>query len=88
MLHSSHQGITSMEHCAREMNESTRSCCIECCRNAPSQAALPAAAQEIPSTPFEAIFTDFFEESGYQYLFAGDRLSGWVEVYFSQVSSN
>merc|ERR1719494_100120 len=97
VLHSAHQGITSMENRAREIVywpgmtndiESTRSCCRECCRNAPSQAALPAAAPEIPSTPFEAIFADFFEESGYHYLVAGDRLSGWVEVYSSRVSSN
>ena len=79
-----------MESRAGETNdiESSRSCCKECSRNAQSQVALPAAAPEIPSTPFEAIFADFFEESGYHYLIAGDRLSGWVEVYSSRVSSN
>ena len=48
---------------------------------------MPVTAPEVPSTPFEAIFADFFEESGYHYLVAGDRLSGWVEVYSSKVHS-
>ena len=65
----------------------TRDTCKECCRNAPQQAALPVSAPEVPGTPFEAIFADFFEESGYHYLVAGDRLSGWVEVYSSKVHS-
>ena len=29
----------------------------------------------------QAVFADFFEESGHHYLVTGDRLSGWVEVY-------
>ena len=39
------------------------------------------------STPFESVFADFFQNSGYHYLLAGDRLSGWVEVYQSKVGS-
>jgi len=66
----------------------TRSSCADCCKNAPSQAPLPAAAPEIPSTPFESIFADFFEIGGYHYLVVGDRLSGWVEVYSSPVGSS
>ena len=65
-----------------------RNCCKECCRNVPSQAALPSVASEIPSTLFEAIFADFFEESGYHYLVVGGWLSDWVEVYSLGVSSN
>ena len=68
--------------------EHTRSIYRDCCRNAPSQAALPAATPEIPTTPFEAIFADFFDEGGHHYLVAGDRLSGWVEVYSSRVHSS
>ena len=55
---------------------STRANCRECCRNAPSQAHLPAQMPDIPSTPFESVFADFFLESGHHYLVAGDRLSG------------
>jgi len=43
---------------------------------------------DIPCTPFESIFADFFLESGYHFLVAGDRLSGWVEVYSSPAGSS
>jgi len=97
VLHSAHQGVTGMEDRSREIVywpgitddiERTRSSCRICCRNAPSQASLPAATPEIPTTPFEAVFADFFEESGHHYLVAGDRLSGWVEAYSSRVGSS
>ena len=42
---------------------------------------------DIPTTPFESIFADFFDFSHYHYLVVGDRLSGWVEVYSSQSGS-
>ena len=58
-----------------------RNGCRVCCKNAPSQAPLPAKNPEIPATPFEAVFADFFSEQGHHYLVAGDRLS--VDVYFS-----
>ena len=92
VLHSAHQGVSSMEDRARSVVywpgithdiQLTRSNCADCCKNAPSQAPLPAAAPEIPSTPFESIFADFFEIGGYHYLVVGDRLSGWVEVLSS-----
>ena len=66
----------------------TRVNCIQCNRNAPSQAAMPAAPPSTPSTPFEMIFADFFSYAGSHYLLAGDRLSGWVEVYRSLHGSN
>ena len=97
VLHSAHQGVSCMEDRARGIVywpgitadiQFTRDSCPDCCKNAPSQAPLPAAAPEIPSTPFESIFADFFEASGYHYLVAGDRLSGWVEVYSSPAGSS
>ena len=57
-------GITEDIHRARTS-------CKAYCRNAPSQAALPATTPECPDTPFEAIFADFFG----------------VEVYSSPVGS-
>ena len=63
--------------------EATRANCSSCQRNAPSQPAMPAASPSTPSTPFEMIFADFFSYAGFHYLLAGDRLSGWVEVYRS-----
>ena len=37
--------------------------------------------------PFESIFSDFFDSSDFHYLIAGDRLSGWVEVFSSPVKT-
>lgn len=97
VLHSAHQGVAGMLDRAQTVVywpgisndiQRTRSSCRICCRNAPSQAPLPAAVPECPETPFEAVFADFFEESGYHYLVAGDRLSGWVEVYSSLAGSS
>ena len=61
--------------------QQTRNRCVSCNRNAPSQPPLPATEPITPSTPFEMVFADYFEFSGHHYLVAGDRLSGWVEVY-------
>ena len=89
ILHSAHQGVSGMEDRARDIVywsgitndiQEKRNGCPICCKNAPSQAPLPAMPPDIPSTPFESVFADFFQESGYHFLVAGDRLSGWVEV--------
>ena len=96
ILHSAHQGVSGMEDRARDIVywpgitndiQEKRNGCPICCKNAPSQAPLPAMPPDIPSTPFESVFADFFQESGYHFLVAGDRLSGWVEVYSSPVGS-
>ena len=55
--------------------------CADCNRNAPTQAATPPLPTTPPSSPFEAVFADFFTYGGRHYLVIGDRLSGWVEVF-------
>ena len=55
--------------------------CRECNRNAPSQAPTPSEPAVPPLTPFEQVFADFFEFAGHHYLVAGDRLSGWCEIF-------
>ena len=89
-LHSAHQGVSAMQSRAQSIVfwpgmtldiQETRSRCRECNRNAPSQAPLPSEPAIPPSTPFEQIFADFFEFGGHHYLVAGDRLSGWCEVF-------
>ena len=55
--------------------------CSACNRSAQSQAATPAIPSPVPSTPFESILADFFDIGGCHYLVAGDRLSGWVEIF-------
>ena len=67
-------GITADTH-------DIRAECCPCNRNAPSHAPMPATDQFVPSTPFEAVFGDFFGFNGHHFLIAGDRLSGWTEIY-------
>ena len=89
-LHSAHQGTSSMLLRAQSIVfwpgitsdiQQTRARCQECNRNAPSQADLPSTPATPPSTPFEEIFADYFDFGGRHYLVAGDRLSGWVEIF-------
>ena len=92
LLHAAHQGVSMMESRARAIVfwpgmsqdiQNVRDACLHCCRNAPSQAATPAIAPYIPSTPFESIVADYFESHGHVYLVVADRLSGWVEIFSS-----
>ena len=88
ILHSAHQCVSAMESCARAIvfwpgmtNDTQKTCvtCSSCNENAPSQPATPPIQSPIPSTPFEHIFAEFFSFGGH--LLAGDRLSGWVEIF-------
>ena len=93
ILHSAHQGISGMESRARAivfwpgMTEDIKLAREQCraCNNkaAPSQATMPTTIAPVPATPFESIFANFFDYAGHHYLVAGDRLSGWVEIFKS-----
>ena len=96
-LHAAHQGTTAMEQRARSIVywpgisndiQATRERCADCNRNAPSQAATPPIPSQPPSTPFEAVFADLFDDGGCHYLVVGDRLSGWVEVFSSTAGTD
>ena len=96
-LHAAHQGTSTMEQRARAtvywpgMSQDIRAIregCADCNRNAPSQASTPPLPSPPPSTPFEAVFADFFDYGGFHYLVVGDRLSGWVEVFGSAAGTN
>lgn len=91
-LHSAHQGVSTMEMRARAIIfwpgmtdeiHRVRASCVDCTRNAPSQAPLPSSPATPPSSPFEQIFADFFECGGHHYLVVGDRLSSWSEIFAS-----
>ena len=88
-LHAAHQGAFTMEQRARAIVywagmsqdiRETREGCTVCNRNAPSQAATPPLPSPPPSTPFEAVFADFFDYGGRHYLVVRDRLSGWLVI--------
>ena len=90
VLHSAHQGTSSMEARATEIVfwpgytsaiKDSRNSCTDCIKNAPSQAQLPPAPPKVPSTPFKSIVADFFDLDGQRYLVVADRLSGWPEVF-------
>ena len=96
-LHAAHQGTSAMEYHARVIVywpgmtkdiQDTRKACQDCNRNAPSQAAPPPLPSPPPSTPFEAIFADFFDYGGHHYLVIRDCLSRWVEVVGSPPGSH
>ena len=96
-LHAAHQGTSTMEQRARAIVywpgmskdiRDTRAGCADCNRNAPSQAVTPPHPSPLLSTPFEAVFADFFDYGGHHYLVVGDRLSGWVEILSSPAGTN
>jgi hypothetical protein len=41
----------------------------------------------VPTTPFEAIVSDYFKYKGMNYLVVADRLSGWTECYRTEARS-
>ena len=96
-LHAAHQGVSSMLMRAQaivfwpgmsyDISEKRRQC-YDCNRNAPSQAALPSEPASPPSAPFEEIFADFCDYGGHHYLVAGDRLSGFTEVFSTPSGSS
>ena len=89
-LHAAHQGSTAMMNTAQSTVfwpgichdiERERQTCHSCNRNTPSHPRSEPVIPIFPTTPFEAIFTDFFAFEGTNYLIIGDRLSAWTEVY-------
>ena len=96
-LHAAHQGVSAMHLQAQSIafwpgmtNDITnkRNQCHHCNRNAPSQASTPSEPADPPSCPFEHIFADFFDFGGHHYLVAGDRLSGFTEVFHTPKGSS
>ena len=96
-LHSAHQGVSAMQSRAQAVVfwpgmsldiQDTRSRCRDCNRNAPSQAQIPSEPAVPPLTPFEQIFADYFEFGGHHFLVAGDRLSGWCEIFSTPSGSS
>ena len=96
-LHAAHQGVSAMQLRAQSITfwpgmsydiERIRQNCRDCNRNAPSQAQLPSEPATPPTTPFEQVFSDFFDFGGHHYLIVGDRLSGWPEIFSTPTGSS
>ena len=58
-----------------------RSMCRACMRNKPSQPAGPPVRPPSPEFPCQLIVGDYFSKAGRNYVFLGDRYSGWVSTY-------
>ena len=96
-LHAAHQGVSAMLLRAQAIIfwpgisldiTRTREKCNECNRNAPSQASLPSEPADCPTTPFQHVFADFLSFGGRSYLVAGDRLSGFSELFFTPTGTS
>ena len=89
VLHSAHQGVTSMTARAdstvfwpgiTRAIRALRETCNHCNRMAPSQpSALPSPTIP-PAHPFQCICADFFHHKGVNYLVVVDRYSNWPIV--------
>ena len=84
-LQAAHQGVSGLLSSARQLVfwpgtaadiNRTQEGCQESKRNAPSEAPPPPSnVCPVAATPFEAIFADFFEHPGHNYVVVEDRLS-------------
>ena len=90
VLHSAHQGTTSMTNRALSCIywpgmladiSRKRAACSSCDKSAPSQPSAPPTPPSQPSYPFEMICSDYFSLHGRKYLIIVDRYSGWLSVY-------
>ena len=88
-LHSAHQGTTGMTERAKasvfwpgitQSIQQTRNQCNTCWEIAPSQPHLPPVEPIIPTSPFEAVASDYFELNGHWYLVFVDRFSNWPHI--------
>ena len=90
ILHSAHQGTSSMENRASEMVwwpgmkkdiAETREKCQSCIINAPSQAAMPPVYPESPEFPMQKVCSDIAHYKGNSYIIIVDRFSNWISIY-------
>jgi hypothetical protein len=89
-IHAAHQGVTGM---TGRIDETvfwpgvttdiirTRSGCMTCVREAPSQPAGFPTAPPSPAYPFQMICADDFSLQGHNFLVVADLFTGWQQVY-------
>ena len=95
-LHSAHQGVSQMQNRAIDCVfwpgitsdvQAARDRCNPCGINAPSQAKMPPAEPFVPTSPFQAVATDFFQLKGKRYLLTVDRFSNWPDLREAPLSN-
>ena len=96
-LHGAHQGTSQM--LARASTtvfwpgisvdvQKVRDECEACGRMAPSQRTTHPVAPIVPTSPFEAVATDYFDLAGNHYLIVVDRLTNWADVRRAKPKTN
>ena len=90
ILHSAHQGTTSMSLRANKTMYwpgmhtdiiAMRKNCSLCHSIAPSQPDLPPITPEAPSYPFQHVCSDYFQLHGSHFCVVVDRFSGWFNIH-------
>ena len=89
-LHAAHAGVpTMLARAAQSVYwpgfkkdiELTRTSCLSCNRNAPSNpATFLTPSPSLPSYPFQEVCADFFEWQSHTYLIIADRYSNWLSL--------
>ena len=91
LLHSAHQGVSSMKRRANEcvywpfMNndmKNIRMNCKYCTEIAPKHTKQPLILTPDPDFPFQQIAADYFCIKGHDYLILVDRYSGWFTLSY------
>ena len=86
VLHSVHQGVTSMTSCAEATVfwpgitpaiMALRTGCNDCNHMAPSQPSAPSTRTVPPAYPIQCVWADFCHNKGVNYLVVVDRYSNW-----------
>ena len=96
-LHAAHQGVTQMTARAAAAVfwpgisadiQRLRDDCQTCGKIAPSQRDTHPIPPVIPTAPFEAVCSDYFDLAGHHYLIVVDRLTNWADVRKARPKTN
>ena len=91
LLHSAHQGVSSMKRRANEcvywpyLNNDLRNIrlnCQYCNEIAPKHTKEPLILTPDPEFPFQQVAADYFSVKGHDYLVLVDRYSGWFTLSY------
>ena len=96
LLHSAHQGVSSMKRRANEcvywpfMNKDLKNIrinCEYCNKIAPKQTKETLILTPDPAFPFQQVAADYFHVKGHTYLVLVDRYSGWFTLSYFKANT-